>query len=48
MDLSVLLAIYNEAESLPKVIEEIHAALQPEGLSYEIVCVDDAIRNVAT
>ncbi|MCA9539710.1 MAG: glycosyltransferase family 2 protein [Myxococcales bacterium] len=45
MDLSVVIPIYNEEESVPRLIPEIHAALRPAGLSYEIICVDDGSRD---
>jgi len=41
VDLSVVLPVYNEAESLPSVIPELSAILQGIGQSYEIVAVDD-------
>ena len=39
--LSVILPIFEEEESLPKLLEEIAAALRPTGLSYEVIGVDD-------
>lgn len=41
MDLSVVLPVFNEEESLPELIGELSAELQIAGLVYEIVCVDD-------
>jgi len=41
MDLSLVIPVYNEEESLRPLIEEIHGALGPTGYSYEVVCVDD-------
>lgn len=41
LDLSVVVPVYNEEESLPHLVAELHAALMPTGLSYEIVLVDD-------
>lgn len=41
MDLSVIIPVYNEEESLPRLLPEIHDALGPTGLHYEIICVDD-------
>lgn len=41
MDLSVVVPVYNEEESLPELIREITSVLDPSGLSYEIVCIDD-------
>ena len=40
-DVSVVLPIYNEEESLPAMIEAIHDALDSTGIDFEIVCVDD-------
>jgi glycosyltransferase involved in cell wall biosynthesis len=40
-DVSVVLPIFNEEESLPTMIERIHDALDPTGLDFEIVCIDD-------
>jgi glycosyltransferase involved in cell wall biosynthesis len=40
-DLSVIVPVYNEVESLPRLLETIATALDPAQLSYEIVCVDD-------
>jgi glycosyltransferase involved in cell wall biosynthesis len=39
--LSVVVPIYNEAESLPHLIEEINKSLQAIEMDYEIICVDD-------
>jgi glycosyltransferase involved in cell wall biosynthesis len=41
IDVSVVVPVYNEVESLPHLIEAIASAIQPCGLSYEIICVDD-------
>jgi glycosyltransferase involved in cell wall biosynthesis len=41
MDLSVVVPIYNEEESLPELIGELENVLGPTGLRYEIVCIDD-------
>ncbi|MCJ7738036.1 MAG: glycosyltransferase family 2 protein [Anaerolineae bacterium] len=41
VDLSVVLPVYNEAESLPAVIPEISGVLKEIGRAYEIVAVDD-------
>jgi glycosyltransferase involved in cell wall biosynthesis len=40
-DLSIVLPVFNEAESLPSVIPEISQVLRRLGRSYEIVAVDD-------
>ncbi len=45
MDLSVVIPVYNEEESLPRLLEELHAALAGTGLTYELVLVDDGSRD---
>lgn len=40
-DLSIILPVYNERESLPPLLAEIRAALRGSPLTYEIVLVDD-------
>jgi glycosyltransferase involved in cell wall biosynthesis len=45
LDLSVVIPCYNEEESVDRLLEEVHAALRPTGLSYEIVLVDDGSRD---
>jgi glycosyltransferase involved in cell wall biosynthesis len=45
LDLSIVIPCYNEEESVPRLLEEVHAALRPSGLSYEIVLVDDGSRD---
>ena len=41
LDLSVVVPLLDEEENLPILIAEIHAALRPTGMTYEIICVDD-------
>ncbi len=45
MDLSVVIPVYNEEESLRALIDEVHGALRPSGRSYEIVLVDDGSKD---
>jgi glycosyltransferase involved in cell wall biosynthesis len=45
MDLSVVIPLYNEEESLPELAEWIHRALASSGLTYEIIFVDDGSRD---
>lgn len=45
LDLSLVIPVYNEEESLPRLVPEIHAALGPTGLRYEIICIDDGSRD---
>ena len=40
-DLSVVVPVYNEADSIPTLIQAIADALEPTQLSYEIICIDD-------
>lgn len=42
---SVVVPIYNEIESIPPLLAAIATTLQAEGLSYEIVCVDDGSQD---
>lgn len=44
-DLSIVTPIYNEVESIPKLIEKIYATLTTNKLTYEIICVDDGSRD---
>ena len=41
LDLSVIAPIYNEEESLPHLVEQVHAALDGTGLRFELILVDD-------
>jgi len=41
LDLSVVVPAYNEAESLPLLHERIRAAVEPLGLRWEVIYVDD-------
>lgn len=42
---SVIAPCYDERENLRPLVEAIHAALDPSGLAYEIVLVDDGSRD---
>ncbi len=44
-DLSIVIPVYNEEESLPVLWPEIRKALAPTGLDYEIIFVDDGSRD---
>lgn len=44
-DLSVVLPVFNEEESIPEAVREIHEALDSTGIDFEIVCVDDGSRD---
>src|SRR5712692_6649816 len=41
MDLSVVIPVYNEEESIEPLLDELFAALGPTGKSYEIIVIDD-------
>ena len=44
-DLSLIIPVYNEEESLTQLIESIHSALDPLSQSWEIVLVDDGSQD---
>lgn len=41
MDLSIVIPLYNEEESLPELIEWIERVVNPLGISHEILLIDD-------
>ena len=41
MDISVVIPLYNEAESLPELAEWIYRVMTEHGFSYEVIMVDD-------
>jgi len=41
IDLSVVIAVYNECEVVPELLRRLEAVLRPTGLAYEIIIVDD-------
>lgn len=41
MDVSVVVPLYNEAESLPELVEWNRSVMEANGLSFEIILVDD-------
>ena len=44
-DLSVVVPLYNEEDSLPSLVEQLLAALRPIGRSFELILVDDGSRD---
>ncbi len=44
-DLSVVVPIYNEVESIPLLLDAIATSLSAEQIHYEIICVDDGSRD---
>ena len=45
LDLSVVLPVYNEDDNLPVLWPELRGVLDPLGLTYEIIFVDDGSRD---
>jgi len=41
MDISVVIPLFNEEESLPELISWIHRVMQEHGFSFEVILVDD-------
>lgn len=48
LDLSVVVPIYNEAESIETLVQAIADAVRDTQLSYEIICVDDGSQDGST
>lgn len=44
-ELSVVFPVYNEEDNLPLLLAEIRRALDPLGMSFEIIAVDDGSRD---
>jgi len=44
-ELSIVLPVYNEVESLPHLLDELAPALEKTGRTFEIICVDDGSRD---
>ena len=45
MDLSIVISLYNEEESLRELVAWIDRALEPFHYEYEIIMVDDGSRD---
>jgi len=45
LDLSIVVPVYNEEENLPLLWPEIRAVLDPTGIRFEVVFVDDGSRD---
>ena len=45
MDLSIVISLYNEENSLKELTAGIHKALSGSGLSYEILLIDDGSKD---
>jgi len=44
-DLSIVVPVYNEEDNLPLLWPEIREVLEPTGLRYEVIFVDDGSRD---
>jgi len=44
-ELSIILPIYNEVESIPHLLDEIVPILENMGKTFEIICIDDGSRD---
>jgi len=47
LDLSVVIPLYNEEESIPRLHEELSAALDELGRSYEVIVIDDGSKDAS-
>lgn len=47
-EISVVVSVYDEVESLPRLIEAIASTLRSQALFYEIICVDDGSQDGST
>jgi glycosyltransferase involved in cell wall biosynthesis len=45
MEVSIIVPLYNEEESLPLLVEKTAAAMRPTGKVWELVCVNDGSRD---
>lgn len=45
IEVSVIVPIYNEIESIPHLVEAITSTLNSTGLVYELICVDDGSKD---
>ena len=44
-DISIVISLYNEAESLPELLRWIRQVMEKEGYQYEIIMIDDGSRD---
>ena len=45
MDVSIVIPLYNEEESLPELAEWIRKVMEENGFSYEIIMIDDGSKD---
>ncbi|MGL4497905.1 MAG: glycosyltransferase, partial [Planktothrix sp.] len=48
LSISIVVPVYNEVESLPRLIEAIDTNMAALGLSYELICIDDGSSDGST
>ena len=48
LDLSIVVPIYNESESIPYLLDAISNSVEQTSLTYEIICVDDGSSDGST
>lgn len=46
-DLSIVISLFNEEESLPELIQWIEGVMKKEGYTYEVIMVDDGSRDAS-
>jgi glycosyltransferase involved in cell wall biosynthesis len=47
MDLSIIIPLFNEADSLPELLQWITDVAKKEKLSHEIILIDDGSRDAS-
>ena len=45
MDLSLVIPVKEESENLPQLFKEIWAAIEPTGMEFEVIAIDDGSRD---
>ena len=45
MDLSLVIPVKEESENLPELMKEIWAAIEPTGMEFEVIVIDDGSRD---
>ena len=45
MDLSLVIPVKEESENLPELMKEIWAAIEPTGMEFEVIIIDDGSRD---
>ena len=48
MDLSLVIPVKEESENLPELMKEIWAAIEPTGMEFEVIIIDDGSRDGST